>query len=235
MLCSLLRRFKLRFLPLVVAPCIKMPALAIEAEPVERAVGNHKIARRVQGSAGRLAVGDVQHAGMTHRDYGSPGMMSGEPFDHHGHAPRERVQAFSGFEIVVEVAGGVVGVGDGMACGAFAGGESLENPEMPLTEQRQMRDFEGEAIPDGARGDAGAAQVAAVNGVERVMRGVAGHSHRLGLASCIEGNVRLSLNSLFDIPIGFAVADEANAGGGHFVFIEEKRYVHSCTGCGITP
>ena len=62
---------------------------------------------------------------------------------------------------------------------------------------------------------AGATQVAAINGGKVVMPRVRRHRERLRLAGVIKGNVDLALDAFFNIPVGFTVADNAEA-CGHF-------------------
>jgi len=96
---------------------------------------------------------------------------------------------------------------------AFCRGKALEDAEMPFAQLRQDFDVEATPCSEHLGGVARAHQVAAVDGVEVMVRGVERHRQRLGAAGLVERDVGLALDALVDVPVGFAVADEADAGG----------------------
>jgi hypothetical protein len=202
----------------VIVPRFEVPALVVstmpvEAKPVECAIGDVEIARLMQRLAGGFAIEDVEHAAM--RDCGDslPCLML-RHFVHGGFdALGEVVHAFACFEIIVEVACKVAGMCFGLADFAFCRSESLKDAEMSFAQLRQDFNFKAAPCCKHVGGVACTHQVAAVDGREVVVRGVERHRQGLGAASLVERDVDLALYALVDVPVGFAVADKADARG----------------------
>ena len=182
-------------------------------KPVERAVGDIEITRLMQRLAGGFAVENVEHAAMRDGRDGMPGMVLRHFLHSSFDTLGEAGHAFAGFEIIIGVACKITGMCLGLAHFAFCRGEALENAEMPFAQWRQ--DFHIKAAPCGEHvgGVACTHQVAAVDGVEVMVRGAERHRQCLGAAGFVERDVDLALNAFFDVPVGFAVTDEADACG----------------------
>jgi len=212
----------------MIVPRFEVPTLAVwpvivETKPVKRAIGDVEVARLMQRLAGGFAVEDVEHAAMGDGGDGVPGVVL-RHFMHGGcDALGEAVHAFAAVEIIIGVAREVAGMRFGLAYHAFCRGEALEDAEVPFAQLRQDFDFEAAPLGEHVGGVACAQQVAAVDGVEVVVRGVERHRQRLGAAGLVERDVDLALDAFFDVPVGFAVADEADA-GGHDGEVQGTRY-----------
>lgn len=202
----------------MVVPCFQMPALRIEAEPVERAVGQIKITRGVQGAVGGQAVQHIQHAGMAHHRDGLPRVLR-QQLRHCSLHPRgQLLQALPRGEVIVQITRLVARIGGGVARGGLRPGEPLEFAEVALAQQRCGVHVEAAPGGQALRGFHGALQVAAADGRECVLRRVGSHHAGLVAAMLIERDVGLSLDAFLGIPGGLAVADEADA-CGHVVSV----------------
>ncbi len=189
-----------------------MPALAIEAEPVERAVGYLEIARRAERPAGGAPVDDVEHAAVADRREGLAGMMAHHPGDALGHARGKRPQRLPCLEIVIGIARRVTGVRLGMARGGLGHGQSLEDAIVALAQLRQRLDHVVFALRQRLRGFHRACEVAAVDRVEALVRRVERHRQRLRPPGVVERNVEVSLDAPLHVPVGLAMPDEADSG-----------------------
>ncbi len=196
----------------VVVPCLEMPALRIETEPVERTVGDDKIARGMQRPAGGLAVNDVEHARMTDGGDYLAAVVPGHQFDRFVNALRKTEHVFARFKIVVGIARLVVCVCLGITLCPLVRRDALEYPIMTFAQLRHRFDFKPAPCRHHLCGRIGTAEVAAIDGVKIIMGGVKGHRQRLTAAGLIERYVGLTLNAFCDIPVGLTMANEADSG-----------------------
>ena len=198
---------------MVIVPFLQMQAVIVDVEPVERAVGDGKIARGVKRPSRGAPIQDIEHSGMRDRRDGLSGMMTPHGIDRPPDPACEIVQALAGLEIVICIAASVMQAGSRMQNLTLRCGDSLENAVMPLPEFAATHDFEFSSCREHGCGVEGPDEIGAVDGGKLVVGGIEGHRHSLPLSGFVERDVCLSLDALFHIPVGFAMSDEADPGG----------------------
>lgn len=112
--------------------------MAIQAKPVQRAVGNDKIARRMQWPAGGPAVHDVEHPRMADRGDSLAAVVLDHQLDRLAYTPGKTLHALAGLEIVFGIARLVVRVRLRVALRAFVCGDALKYAEVALAQLRQF-------------------------------------------------------------------------------------------------
>ncbi len=207
-----------------------MPALRVDPEPVERAVGNLEVARGGQRPPGGAAIHDVEHAAVADRGDGLAGVMARQPVDAGRHAVGEGGERFAGPEIVVQVARQVMRMRRRMAFGRLGRGQSLEAAIVALAQRGQQPHRFVLARRQCAGGFLRAFEIAAVDRGKAVVRGVVGHGQGLRPSGRVERDVGMALDAPVGVPVGFAVADQAaprrdgTGCGVHFKWIEFELY-----------
>jgi len=195
-----------------VGPGLQIPALVVNPEPVECAVGNREIARRVQRPAGGPAVDHIEHPAVAHRRDCLSRVVPQQPVHRLAHPFGEPAQRLARPEIVIEVARQIVRMGLGMALGSLRGRQTLELPEMPLAQLWQAFHLQVLTLRQHPRRFQRPHQVAAVDRTESMVRRIERHRQRLRPPGRVERDVGVPLDALLNIPVGLAMADEAETG-----------------------
>ena len=191
----------------MVIPRFKVPAVHVEAEPIERTVGDNEVTRRMQRPAGSLPVDNIQHARMADSGNELATVVACHVVDGGGNSFGMLQHTFTGFKIVVGISRNVMRIGVGIFLLALYRSDALKDAVMTLAQFWQGLYLEIAARGQHLRGFVRAYQVTAVDRTEVVMCRVEGHRQCLLVAGVVERNVGLSLNALADIPVSFAVAD----------------------------
>ena len=90
--------------------------------------------------------------------------------------------------------------------------ETLEHAESLLAQRRHRIGFQAEPLRRGRGGLPGALQVAAGERVDRLAGEALGEALRLRQAARVQGDVDLPLESVLQVPVGLAVADQDQFG-----------------------
>ena len=118
-------------------------------------------------------------------------------------------------------------VGVEMPCLNFRNRQSFKDAEVFFPEPGVELDFVAGVAGDGLDGAAGATKVTAVKVVKRDLPEALCNGLNLGAACVREFAVAVALVALFDVPAGFAVADEPDFGVEHSGFRKEWVKVFS--------
>jgi hypothetical protein len=197
---------------MVIIPVIQMPAVAVMMEPVQGAIGDVKVAFGMERAGGGVAIHHVEQAGMADHGELLVGVMFDQPVENIEHPLGEVGQAFASFKIKAHVACLVEGIGLGISLGSFGFSYALKDAVVPLAELWQCLDCQIFALRQRLGGFHGARQVTAEQGGEAKVRGVIRHGKGLGTTGVVQRDVDVPLNASFLVPVGFAVANDANFG-----------------------
>jgi hypothetical protein len=92
------------------------------------------------------------------------------------------------------------------------GGDALKNAEVPLAQLRQPLHILVLALRQRLSRLQRPRQIAAVDRGKRLVRRIEGHRQRLRPTHRVERDIGVALDALLHVPVGFAVADNADAG-----------------------
>ena len=209
-----------------VAPGFEMPAMAIKLKPVERTVRNLEITRCVQWTPCGAPVDDVEHTAVTHCGDRLPCVMSHHPLDTIRDPMSKLAQRLARLEIVVQITRLIVRIGQRIPLGPLRGGHALKNPIMALAELRQQLHFLILSLCQHPGCFYRSYQITAVDRMEALMRRVEGHRKSLCPPNLVKRNIGVPLYALLHIPVGFAVADDADPGLDGFGCVIHLNHLH---------
>lgn len=195
-----------------IVPAEHLPTAGVVGNPVERSVAQFEVARKVQRHAGHVPAGGIKYAAVHDQQDLLPGVASRQRLQRGGNPRIALAQAFAVRRDEVRLSARDARLQVGEEVLRLLPRMPLKHTEIPLAQCADGYHLLPAWFCDRLRRMHGTLQVGAVDGVEIGLCERQTQRARLFLPGGIQGNVFVTLQAAFDIPVGFTMPDEAHSG-----------------------